>query len=185
MPNKVPIHFNLYGEADKWGDKINLMYLATLIPLGAYIMFLLAKYIDPKNKITQMGNKYYVIRLLLTTILASIIIALTYSIANKTETFNNIVFIILGFVFVFLGNYFRNIKPNYFIGFRTPWTLENETIWRKTHQHCSIVWFVGGLFMVFINAFSIINSVWLVNALTIIFLIITPIAYSYNQYKNL
>jgi uncharacterized membrane protein len=33
-----------------------------------------------------------------------------------------------------IGNYVYNVKPNWFIGFRTPWTLDNEMVWRKTHH---------------------------------------------------
>jgi uncharacterized membrane protein len=32
------------------------------------------------------------------------------------------------------GNYVYNVKPKWFIGFRTPWTLDNEMVWRKTHH---------------------------------------------------
>ena len=39
----------------------------------------------------------------------------------------------------------NNIKPNYFVGIRTPWNLEDETNWRKTHHLASKVWFFGGL----------------------------------------
>ena len=37
------------------------------------------------------------------------------------------------------------VKPNYFIGIRTPWTLESETVWRKTHLVGGRLYFVAGL----------------------------------------
>ncbi|MCD6453745.1 MAG: SdpI family protein, partial [Candidatus Aminicenantes bacterium] len=61
--------------------------------------------------------------------------------------------ILIGVLFVFLGNYLPGIKPNYFVGIRTPWTLENETVWRKTHR-------VGGWSFVLIGIL-IIFSVFL------------------------
>ena len=27
-----------------------------------------------------------------------------------------------------------SLKQNYFIGIKTPWTLENEMVWKKTHR---------------------------------------------------
>jgi uncharacterized membrane protein len=37
------------------------------------------------------------------------------------------------------------VKPNYFVGIRTPWTLESETVWRKTHRVGARLFFVMGL----------------------------------------
>jgi uncharacterized membrane protein len=52
---------------------------------------------------------------------------------------------LMGLLFSVLGNYMHSIKPNYFVGFRTPWTLENEDNWRKTHQLMARIWVPGGL----------------------------------------
>ncbi len=184
IPEIIPLHYNLYGEVDKVGNKINLIYLSIFIPIGTYIIFLIAKYIDPKKKISSMGNSYYIIRLLLSVIITAIIFILTYSIINETTYFQNTIFILIGLVFVFLGNYFKTIKPNYFIGFRTPWTLENEEVWRETHDHCSIVWFIGGLLIIIVNSLNYFKSVWLINMIIIIILIIIPIIFSFYSYKN-
>ncbi len=45
-------------------------------------------------------------------------------------------------LFAILGNYLTALPPNYFIGFRTPWTLENADTWRATHR-------LGGRLMFF------------------------------------
>ncbi|MET3878137.1 SdpI family protein [Chitinophaga sp. OAE865] len=50
-------------------------------------------------------------------------------------------------VFVFLavcGNLMYNVRPNYFFGIRTPWTLKNETVWRRTHRVGGVVLFIAG-----------------------------------------
>lgn len=36
--------------------------------------------------------------------------------------------------FAILGNYLTALRPNYFIGIRTPWTLENADTWRAPHR---------------------------------------------------
>lgn len=55
----------------------------------------------------------------------------------------------IGVLFIVLGNYLPKIKPNYFIGIRTPWTLENETVWQKTHRLGGKVFVVMGVLMMF------------------------------------
>ena len=67
--------------------------------------------------------------------------------ATKLTVILDLIFVIIGLLFAFLGNYFKTIKPNYFIGIKTPWTLENEEVWKKTHLIGGKLWFIGGLLM--------------------------------------
>lgn len=46
--------------------------------------------------------------------------------------------------FAILGNILYSIRPNSFIGIRTPWTLKNEIVWKKTHQLGSVLLFTSG-----------------------------------------
>jgi uncharacterized membrane protein len=44
-----------------------------------------------------------------------------------------------------LGNYLGTIRPNYFFGVRTPWTLESDEVWRATHRNGGRVLVFGSL----------------------------------------
>ena len=46
-------------------------------------------------------------------------------------------------LFLGLGNYLASVQPNYFIGIRTPWTLEDPEIWKKTHRMAGRLWVVS------------------------------------------
>lgn len=54
------------------------------------------------------------------------------------------------------GNYLGNLRPNYFAGIRTPWTLENPETWRATHRLGGRLIFFGSLVLLplqfFLNA---------------------------------
>ena len=39
-----------------------------------------------------------------------------------------------GLLFMLLGNYMGKIRRNYVMGIRTPWTLESDLVWDKTHR---------------------------------------------------
>ncbi|MGB5429959.1 DUF1648 domain-containing protein, partial [Eudoraea sp.] len=70
MPERVPMHWNIKGEIDRYGDKIELILLPILLPLLIYIIFLVIPKIDPKNKLTKMGNKYQSIKIILTSFMS-------------------------------------------------------------------------------------------------------------------
>ncbi len=55
--------------------------------------------------------------------------------------------------FVVLGNFLGNLRPNYFVGIRTPWTLENPETWRATHRLGGRLMFFGGLILLIAQLF--------------------------------
>lgn len=107
-----------------------------------------------------------------------------YTAKNQSFTNPNYIVIIIGVLFIVIGNYFKTIKPNYFIGIRTPWTLENETVWKKTHKLGGKMWFIGGILIVILSL--ILNKSLSFTIFMIITGVITiiPIAYSYLIYRN-
>jgi len=83
-----------------------------------------------------------------------------------------------------LGNFLNNVKPNYFIGFRTPWTLENEDNWRKTHHLGSKLWFFGGMLMIILILIISASYSHIVMLTGLIPLTIIPLAYSYYLFRQ-
>ncbi len=59
----------------------------------------------------------------------------------------------VGALLIVLGNYMPKIKPNYFIGIRTPWTLESEAVWNKTHR-------LGGKVFIAMGMLSMLTAFW-------------------------
>jgi uncharacterized membrane protein len=56
-------------------------------------------------------------------------------------------------LFATLGNYLPNLRPNYFIGIRTPWTLESPDTWRATHRLAGRLMFFGAVFLFILQFF--------------------------------
>ena len=47
--------------------------------------------------------------------------------------------------FIVVGNCIPTVRPNYFVGVRTPWTLESDEVWRATHRLLGRSWVFGAL----------------------------------------
>lgn len=184
LPEQVPLHYNLKGEVDRYGDKSELVMIPILLPLLIYLIFLAVPYIDPKKQIQKMGNKYDTLKWILTAFMSALALFIIYTAKNQTLTNPNIIFLIIGLLYLIFGNYFKTIKANYFIGIRTPWTLESESIWKETHKLSGKVWFVGGLLVIVCSLLlnkEINAKVFL--GITIIIVLI-PIVYSYVLYRK-
>ncbi len=185
LPNRVPIHFNIEGNADNWSDKTTLLFLPGALGIGIYLLMLIIPVLDPKKKIQQMGDKYYSFRFMLTFFFSLLATYLLYISNAGSLTNPNMLIALIGALFAMLGNYFQTVRPNYFIGIRTPWTLENEQVWKKTHRLGGRLWLAGGVLIVILS--FIINSN---HALAITFgvllfiMVIVPVVFSYTEFKK-
>ncbi len=133
-----------------------------------------------------MGNKFHHLRFIMTSLIAMIFILMIYANINSLANFKNYLSILLGVLFILFGNYFRSLKPNYFIGIRTPWALENDIVWRRTHRFGSSLWFFGGCIIILVNLIPILQIMaWYSTMCIILMLILIPIIYSYSIYRKL
>ncbi len=185
IPAKIPLHFNLNLEPDRWGSKQTLWGIVVFVPILQYLLLLVAKYVDPKKRISQMGSRFYTVRFIMGLILAAVLVLLIIGTARDLSFFRDHFFVLIGLIFVCLGNYFRNMKPNYFVGFRTPWALEDDENWRITHRQGSAAWFAGGTAMVLINLWALPGLAFLVNYFLLLTLIAVPFIISYRTYRRL
>ena len=184
LPEIVPIHWNYKGEIDDWGNKSSLIFITFLLSGLTYILFTVIPFIDPKKRIQAMGNKYHNLKFLMVLFMSALAVFIIYSVKEQSITNPSFIYLAMGLLFILLGNYMKTIKANYFIGIRTPWTLEYESIWKSTHKLAGKIWFVGGLAIVIssLTTSKDFNGIFFISAITL--LAIIPVVYSYMEYRK-
>lgn len=185
LPASVPLHWNIKGEIDRYGDKSELLLIPILLPLLIYIIFSLVPLIDPKGKIKQMGNKYFMLKAAMTIFMSILAMIIIYAVKNQSLYNPNYIVLLIGVLFVILGNYFKTLRANYFIGIKTPWTLENETVWKETHKLAGKIWFIGGFIIILSSLildkkanFSVFIGITIIVSLV-------PVIYSFFKFRSL
>ena len=185
LPDKVPMHWNIEGKIDRYGSKQQLIWLSLLMPLLTYLIITFIPKIDPKNQLAKMGNKYESFKFFLVLFMSILSIIIIYS-AKTGELFNaKYIPLAVAGLFMVLGNYMKTIKPNYFIGIRTPWTLENEEVWKQTHYIASYLWFWGGLFSIIVILLLPEKSGYYFFTAIMFIITLIPLAYSYWYYQKI
>ncbi|HTD42217.1 MAG TPA: SdpI family protein, partial [Mucilaginibacter sp.] len=91
---------------------------------------------------------------------------------------------VVGLLFAFIGNIMHSIKPNYFAGVRTPWTLEDDDTWRATHRLAGKLWFTGGIALTIAVLLLPVKAGMIVFMSMIAILVLIPVIYSYIYYKK-
>jgi uncharacterized membrane protein len=185
LPERIPTHWNINGEIDDWGNKFFLIIVIFILPVLMYAIMLAASRLDPKKRISLMGGKFYQLKFFMVLFMSLLALFFIYITKNQTFSSPNLIYVLVGILLMVLGNYFKVIQPNYFIGIRTPWTLESREVWKATHVFAGKLWFIGGLIIVlgglifpgftFAKAFVSIG----------VTLAFVPIIYSYFKSKNL
>ena len=185
LPDKVPTHFNIDGEANGWSDKTTLLFIPGVFGISIYFLMLVIPFLDPKKKIQQMGDKFYTFRFMLTFFISVLMTYILYAGKEGSLKDPNMLIALVGALFTMLGNYFQTIRPNYFIGIRTPWTLENEQVWKKTHLLGGRIWMAGGILIVILS-FLITDNHSLMIAFGILsfIMVIIPVIFSYTEFKR-
>ena len=183
LPENVALHYRADMQPDRFCPKEHLW--TTLMIMGGVSFVLLLVIlnigkIDPKNQLLQ--SRGVIEKLALTLVIFFSLLGIYIVYAAGKEIGGNTIFVLLGGLFAVLGNLFHNIKPNYFIGIRMPWTLENPDNWRKTHQLGGKIWVVGGLLMVLISIFISPSYVFFVNMVILALMVLIPVVYSYRYY---
>lgn len=186
VPDIVPTHFNIQGEADDYGPKWMLLLMIPGIALATYLLLVVLPGIDPKKRIDSSQKPIAGIRLV-TALFFLGIYAVTVMIAmGKDLDINTWITLGIGVLFLVLGNYMNAVKPNYFIGIRTPWTLEDPQVWKKTHRLGSKLFMVGGGMIILGQLIFGDNEVLSssIIAIVVIPIAVIPVVYSYILYKK-
>jgi len=188
LPAQIPTHFGINGNPDAWGSK-ETIFLAPGILCGVglflFILFQNLGKVDPKFSQNPDNSAVFTdLSYGITGFLSILAIMIVEASSNPAFQLDRYLFSFIGISFAIFGKYMPRLQPNYFAGFRLPWTLENPANWKYTHELAGTFWFYGGLLQALLcfwtsgpYAFAIFMSILLVQ-------ILVPIIFSYNFYRK-
>lgn len=145
LPAQIPTHFGSDGQPNGYTDRANMWLLTLGFPLGMALFFSLLPRLDPKRRLDSASVNFQKLRLAVVALLGGLAGYSLYAAVHPASTSGQGLMVLLGLFFAFLGNYLTTVQPNYFVGIRTPWTLESPVVWARTHRVGGIVFCISGL----------------------------------------
>lgn len=183
MPETVPIRWTFDFKVDEYGSRY-MYFIFALLPLLTYYGMQVTKAVDPRKKKIQLREKTYdVFRIILSSFFILIGGFFTYLVFYPTGNLRFMVFFIFGLLFVLTGNYMPKLPQSYFLGIRTPWTLANEYVWRRSHQVSGYVYMVAGVLLIAIGLFDFKHA-YIDFMIVILGCVIIPFIHSYLVYRK-
>ncbi len=185
---QVPVHFDINGEADRYGSRFEAFFVLPLVLAGVCLLLAVIPRIDPRRTGVAKSVKAYSATWM-TVVVFMVAMSAFVTRASLSDTSDMIeprfLLVGIGLLFVVLGNYMPKTGSNWFFGFRTPWTLSNEEVWTATHT-------LGGPVMVTVGVLSILAAIALPLEWAVGLGIVLPLAaivgltvYSYRKYQEL
>ena len=176
LPDVMATHFGINNEANGFSSKAIAVFgipvfLLAVLWLGAFVTSH-----DPKRQ--NISQKMFSLVLWIAPAISLAAAATMYPINLGYEL--DITFfsgLLLGLMFIIIGNYLPKARQNYTIGIKIPWTLANEENWNRTHRLAGYLWMVCGILMVLISVMRLGQAQWLVGIILI--MVLVPCIYSY------
>lgn len=189
LPERIPAHYNLYGEVDRWGSRLEVL----LLPLCCLVGGLLWRRLVGKISLAQLQNQKPMLiagcsLLAALDALSCVILFFSFSAADVPQTellLPQLLNILLGLSLLPLGTAMPKVKRNDVLGLRTKWSMANDRCWELCQGAGGKSLLLTGV-LIIAGSLLIRSRLWL-NLLPITLLILDGlfcILYSYRVWKK-
>jgi len=184
LPDSVTMQWNFEGNSNWYAHKAVGAFgmPAFFMVLNIIVFFLI--HADPKRENASKAMLVFVEWFIpiLSLIIVPLMLLTNLDVNLPTVT---IVLVLVGILFIFLGNYMPKNRQNYSIGIRVSWTLNDPENWNKTHRMGGFLWIIGGILFIVTAFIPLPNIIGIILIFIILILIsVIPILYSYSLYKK-
>lgn len=146
LPARVVVHFNAAGQPNGYGSRLDAALLLPLVLLGLRLLFEVLPRIDPRREnYVKFGDTYWLLANALLLFLGVVHVALLAYALGVPVRIDRVIAVGLGMLLIVIGSYLSRVRPNWFVGIRTPWTLSSERVWERTHRIGGRILVAGGV----------------------------------------
>ena len=179
LPEQLPFHWDINGNVDGWASKPVAVFSMPALMLVMQWICVFASTADPKS--ANYNRKTFQLVLWICPVLSFVLNTLVYcSAMGRSLPIETVMPMLMGVLFIVLGNLMPKMKQTYTIGIKLPWTLNNEENWNKTHRLAGKLWVIGG---VVILATAFLRQFWIMISILALMVLI-PAFYSYLLYRK-
>ncbi|QDV21918.1 SdpI family protein [Aureliella helgolandensis] len=183
-PDSMPVHWNLAGKVDRYGGRIEGLLLLPLIALGLHLLLLVLPKLDPsKANHPSFDETYGFVRLLTLLFLVAIYAVTQLAAFGFNVDVGLLVGLAVGGLFILLGRIMGKLRPNGFVGIRTPWTLSSHQSWKKTHRIGGWLFLFQGALMIVLGCTKSTIALWAF-LITMLVSSVALVVYSYIIWRS-
>jgi uncharacterized membrane protein len=172
LPDPMPMHWTLDGHVTRYMPK---RWGVWILPSAAALVTVFLATLLPQKRTSTI----------IVTAVAGLMLLLCgvtwYSALHPSVSPRAYVFAGVGAFLIVFGNICGKLSWNYFVGVRTPWTMDDPRVWERTHRVAGPVFMIGGVAML---CAGLANA----SAITLLALLLAttlcPVIYSYLLWRR-
>ncbi|NTU80718.1 MAG: DUF1648 domain-containing protein [Chloroflexales bacterium] len=185
VPNPAPIHWNAAGEVDGYGSPLVATFLAPLIALATLVLMQWLPRLDPRREsYAQFAGTYRLIMTVLVLFFAVLELITVGAALGWPISIPRVMMFAMGLMFALIGNELGRVQPNYFVGIRTPWTLADPEVWRRTHRVGGRMMAGAGLLMLLLGLVAPAEVGFFLGVGALLVASLGAVAYSYIVWRQ-
>lgn len=183
LPAELVTHWNAAGEPDGTMSKTVALALVPGLSAGLLGLFALIPRIDPLRANIEEFRGHYDWFVVLFAAYMFLVHAGIVAF-NLGYEFDFVALVLLGVagLFYYVGVLLEEAKRNWFVGIRTPWTLSDDEVWRRTHRVAAPVFVLAGV-LIAAGAFLPFPTEFVVGVAAAIAALV-PAVYSFVVYRG-
>lgn len=163
LPDQIPSHFGPNGQPDDYSDKSVFILIMIALNLGLPLLLKWIPAVDPRRENYQKFKRIYeLFRVVITLFISALFIVILLNALGYPMEIPRAVMVGVGLLWMMIGNYMGQVRPNWFIGIRLPWTMENPEVWRRTHRIGGAIWMGAGLLILLSSFLPLSVAIWTV-----------------------
>ena len=163
-PDQIPAHYNIRGEVDRWGSKLEFVIFPIINLVFGVFMAWLARYEGKQGR--DMNERVVasmtVMILILFNALWTFFMWKAIDISNLGgdlgEIPTKLITVGLCATFIPLGNIMPKAERNSLFGLRTKWSMANDRCWQQSQRFAGYVFVITGILGVVVC--SLIPGLW-------------------------
>ncbi len=185
LPAMVPSHWNAAGNIDGYVNQFWGAFMMPLIITVLALFLFVLPHLDPKKDNYKNFQKEYdqIFAVLILFFAVFYGFTLSWSLSGSRFEINRVLPVAMGVLFFILGSILPRVHQNWFVGIRTPWALENVTVWNDTQKFGGRAFQIAGV-LCFIGAFFHGLLIWFM-VLPVLISALASVVYSYFRFKQL
>ncbi len=179
LPDQLVTHWDANGVPNGWSSKLFAVVGLPLFLVAIHWVCVIATAADPKAQ----NHSDKILNLVLWICPATSMFCMISVYAEGLGyhvSITKFAAVLVGVLFIAIGNYLPKCKQNYTVGIKVPWTLNSVENWNRTHRMAGKLWTLAGI--LFIVLFWLGLEYLSIGVIMIMALL--PMGYSYWYYRK-
>lgn len=184
LPARAATHWGIDGRPDDWSSPLAGAIMLPAVGLALALVFLALPRIDPRQEAYHgPRSPYWIIS---NAALVLLVIVHTLVLGHALGWVVNAVPVVttaVGALFLLIGGLMPRMRPSWFMGIRTPWTLLSDHVWVETHRLGGKLFGTAGVLIAVSGLLP--GNWWLVGSVGLaLVLALVPVVYSWWLWRK-